>query len=284
MKRLQFDLLVENILLAEGSTPKAELFQNKKFNLTKFKDKAEEAKEAMKMLAGAKWLGGINVEKIETVFNNLIENLGEEPITYSDLVTIIDNSMRNSFTRQDLRVKWGRQFRNMFERLNDIQETEENPLRKEQPTAETSAVEGEVSDTGDDIPTTKPTVSAPTEAPKESLDLVSKRFWEKILGEGEYSRPELTRMMIEDNPDMEESDSTMKVSDLIMSGYLKKTSSGNYEAVDPSEENENKDGEEEGEGSGEVSTLDPDELSDFGDDFGDSFASSSDDEGRPFNA
>jgi hypothetical protein len=79
----------------------------------------------MKMLAGAKWLGGINVEKIETVFNNLIENLGEEPITYSDLVTIIDNSMRNSFTRQDLRVKWGRQFRNMFERLNDIQETEE---------------------------------------------------------------------------------------------------------------------------------------------------------------
>jgi hypothetical protein len=280
MKRLQFDLLVENILLAEGSTPKVELFQNKKFNLTKFKDKAEEAKEAMKMLAGAKWLGGINVEKIETVFNNLIENLGEEPITYSDLVTIIDNSMRNSFTRQDLRVKWGRQFRNMFERLNDIQETEENPLKKEQPAVETPAVEGEVSTPEDNTPA----VPTPTESPKESLDLVSKRFWEKILGEGEYSRPELTRMMIEDNPDMEESDSTMKVSDLIMSGYLKKTSSGNYEAIDPSEESENKE-EEEGEGSGEISTIDPDELSDFGSEFDDSsYTGSLDDEGRPFNA
>jgi hypothetical protein len=282
MKRLQFDLLVENILLAEGSTPKAELFQNKKFNLTKFKDKAEEAKEAMKMLAGAKWLGGINVEKIETVFNNLIENLGEEPITYSDLVTIIDNSMHNSFTRQDLRVKWGRQFRNMFERLNDIQETGENPLQKEQPVAnsESPATESEPSSTENNTPT----VSTPAQAPKESLDLISKRFWEKILDEGEYSRQELTRMMIEDNPDMEESDSTMKVSDLIMSGYLKKTSSGNYEAVDPSEEGENKE-EEEGEGSGEISTLDPDELSDFGSEFDDSsYTSSLDNEGRPFNA
>jgi hypothetical protein len=172
----------------------------------------------------------------------------------------------------------------MFERLNDIQETEENPLRKEQPTAETSNVGDEVSTAEDNIPTTKPTVSTSVEAPKESLDLVSKRFWEKILGEGEYSRPELTRMMIEDNPDMEESDSTMKVSDLIMSGYLKKTSSGNYEAIDPSEESENKE-EEEGEGSGEISTIDPDELSDFGSEFDDSsYTGSLDDEGRPFNA
>ena len=280
MKRLQFDLLVENILLAEGSTPKAELFQNKKFNLTKFKDKAEEAKEAMKMLAGAKWLGGINVEKIETVFNNLIENLGEEPITYSDLVTIIDNSMRNSFTRQDLRVKWGRQFRNMFERLNDIQETEENPLKKEQP-----AAEGEPSTAEGNASTASTVAPASTVATKESLDLVSKRFWEKILGEGEYSRTELTRMMIEDNPDMEESDSTMKVSDLIMSGYLKKTADGNYEAVDPSEESGSKEEEEEGEGSGEISTLDPEELSDFNTEFDDSsYTGSLDDEGRPFNA
>jgi hypothetical protein len=280
MKRLQFDLLVENILLAEGSTPKVELFQNKKFNLTKFKDKAEEAKEAMKMLAGAKWLGGINVEKIETIFNGLIDNLGEEPITYSDLITIIDNSMRNSFTRQDLRVKWGRQFRNMFERLNDIQETGENPLKKEQPAATEEGIPAD-----NETPTTEPAVtnSDKPESSEQSLDLISKRFWEKILGEGEYSRNELTKMMIEDNPDMEEADSTMKVSDLIMSGYLKKNSNGNYEAIDPSEEEEAKE-EEEGEGSGEVSTLDPDELSDFENDFGDSFGVSSDEEGRPFNA
>lgn len=278
MKRLQFDLLVKNILLAEGSIPKAEIFQNKKFNLTKFKDKAEEAKEAMKMLAGAKWLGGINVEKIENVFNNLIENLGEDPITYSDLITIIDNSMRDSFTRQDLRVKWGRQFRNMFERLNDIQETSENPLKKEQPAAETST-----EPTPKDQPPTETTSVKPeTVAQEKSLDLVSRRFWEKILGEGEYARKDLVRMMIEDNPDMEENDSVMKISDLIMSGYLKKTEDNNYEAVDPSTEKETS--SEEGEGSGEVTTLDPEELADFDNEDYDLLPSPrADDEGRPFN-
>lgn len=280
MKRLQFDLLVENLLLAEGSTPKSEVFQNKKFNLTKFKDKTEEAKEGMKMLAGAKWLGGVNVEKIETVFNNLIENLGNEPITYSDLVTIIDNSMRNSFTRADLRVKWGRQFRNMFERLNDIQESEENPIKNnvvQDESETTSTIQDEQPSN-----TESPNVVKPEVSEKESLDLVSKRFWEKILGEGEYSRSELVRMMIEDNPDMEDSDSTIKISDLIMSGYLKKTNNGNYEAVDPSEDNgENKE-EEEGEGSGEISTLDPDELNNDWDNEID--LPSFDNEDRPFNA
>lgn len=279
MKKLQFDLLVQNILLAEGSIPKAEVFQNKKFNLTKFKDKAEEAKEAMKMLAGAKWLGGINVEKIETVFNNLIENLGEEPITYSDLITIIDNSMRDSFTRQDLRVKWGRQFRNMFERLNDIQETSENPLKKEQPTS----TETEVSTPANQVPPAASTTQSEETPSEKSLDLISKRFWEKILGEGEYNRKDLVRMMIEDNPDLEENESVMKISDLIMSGYLKKTEDNNYEAVDPSAEKETQ-SEEEGEGSGEVTTLDPEELADFDSEDYDSFPSGSmDDEGRPFN-
>lgn len=277
MKKFQFDLLVENILLAEGSIPKAELFQNKKFNLTKFKDKAEEAKEAMKMLAGAKWLGGVNVEKIESVFNNLIENLGEEPITYSDLITIIDNSMRDSFTRQDLRVKWGRQFRNMFERLNDIQETSENPLKAEQPMAQ---AEGEAS--SQEQPTATTTPASKATAQEKALDLTSKRFWEKILGEGEYARKDLVRMFIEDNPDMEEDESVIKVSDLIMSGYLKKTQSGNYEAVDPSTEEENK--TEEGEGSGEVTTLDPEDLADFDSEDYDSLPTgSAEDEGRPFN-
>lgn len=275
MKKMQFDSLVENILLAEGSTPKAELYQNKKFNLTKFKDKAEEAKEAMKMLAGAKWLGGVNVDKIETVFSNLIENLGEEPITYPDLITIIDNSMRDSFTRQDLRVKWGRQFRNMFERLNDIQETDENPLKNNQPGNSTLTVS---STENQSSPETEPKTSVQT----KTLDLVSRRFWEKILGEGEYPRKDLVRMMIEDNPDMEESDSVMKISDLIMSGYLKKTEDNNYEAVDPSSQENNSKEDEEGEGSGEVTTLDPEDLDGF-EDYDSVPSRSLDDEGRPFN-
>lgn len=278
MKKMQFDLLVENILLSEGSMPKLELYQNKKFNLTKFKDKAEEAKEAMKMLAGAKWLGGINVDKIETVFNNLIENLGEEPITYSDLITIIDNSMRDSFTRQDLRVKWGRQFRNMFERLNDIQETDVNPLKNNQSDKTTPA-----SSSGENqpLPEMTPTTPKPSVQTK-SLDLVSRRFWEKILGEGEYPRKDLVRMMIEDNPDIEESDSVMKISDLIMSGHLKKTEDNNYEAVDPSAEENKPKEDEEGEGSGEVTTLDPEDIEGF-EDYDSVPSVPVDDEGRPFS-
>lgn len=91
-------------------------------------------------------------------------------------------------------------------------------------------------------------------------DPVMKRFWEKILGEGPYKREELQRMMIEDNPDMEESEARVNVSALIRSGYIKKTDRG-YEAVDPEEEEPSK--EKEGEGSGEVTSgYDPEELDD----------------------
>ncbi len=92
-------------------------------------------------------------------------------------------------------------------------------------------------------------------------DPVMKRFWEKILGEGPYQKEELVRMMIEDNPDMEESESKLNISALIRSGYLQKTDNG-FEAVDP-EEVTNKE-EKEGEGSGEITTgYDPEEVEDF---------------------
>jgi len=93
-------------------------------------------------------------------------------------------------------------------------------------------------------------------------DPVMKRFWEKIYGEGEYSKEELQRMIIEDNPDMEESEARINISSLIRSGYIIKTDSGNYEAIDPEEEKESE--EKEGEGSGEVTTgYDPEELDDI---------------------
>lgn len=92
-------------------------------------------------------------------------------------------------------------------------------------------------------------------------DPVMKRFWEKILGEGSYQKEELTRMMIEDNPDMEESEARLNVSALIRSGYLQKTEQG-YEAVDPEEETGKE--EKEGEGSGEVTAgYDPEEVAEF---------------------
>jgi len=84
-------------------------------------------------------------------------------------------------------------------------------------------------------------------------DLSLKRFYEKILGEGEYSRKELVKMYQEDNLDVEDADAVLKISDLIMSGYLRKTESGNFEAVDPDSEEENKE-EKEGEGTGEVTS------------------------------
>lgn len=92
-------------------------------------------------------------------------------------------------------------------------------------------------------------------------DPVMKRFWEKILGEGPYQKEELSRMMIEDNPDMEESEARINVSALIRSGYIIKTESG-YEAVDPEEEGSKE--EKEGEGTGEVTTgFDPEEIDDI---------------------
>jgi hypothetical protein len=94
-------------------------------------------------------------------------------------------------------------------------------------------------------------------------DLSLKRFYEKILGEGEYSRKELVKMYQEDNLDVEDADAVLKISDLIMSGYLKKTESGNFEAVDPDSEEENKE-EKEGEGTGEVTSgFENDDVEDF---------------------
>lgn len=95
-------------------------------------------------------------------------------------------------------------------------------------------------------------------------DPVMKRFWEKIMGEGPYQKEELARMMIEDNPDMEESEARINVSALIRSGYINKTESG-YEAVDPEEEKSTE--EKEGEGTGEVTSgYDPEELEDIDND------------------
>jgi hypothetical protein len=92
-------------------------------------------------------------------------------------------------------------------------------------------------------------------------DPIMKRFWEKILGEGEYSREELVRMMVEDNPDMEEPEAKLNVSSLIRTGYLIKAGNG-YEAVDPEETKEKE--EKEGEGSGEITSgYDPDEVEDI---------------------
>lgn len=92
-------------------------------------------------------------------------------------------------------------------------------------------------------------------------DPIMKRFWEKILGEGPYQKEELSRMMIEDNPDMEESEARINVSALIRSGYLQKVDDG-YEAIDPEEEKGTE--EKEGEGTGEVTAgYDPDEIEDI---------------------
>lgn len=103
--------------------------------------------------------------------------------------------------------------------------------------------------------------AAATEAGAGIDDPIMKRFWEKILGEGAYQKEELARMMIEDNPDLEESEARLNISALIRSGYIKKTDQG-YEAIDPEEQT---DGEEkEGEGSGEITTgYDPEEVEDL---------------------
>jgi hypothetical protein len=70
-----------------------------------------------------------------------------------------------------------------------------------------------------------------TESGQGIDDPIMKRFWNKILGEGPYQREELVRMIIEDNPDMEESEAKINISSLIRTGYIEK-SEGGYKAVD----------------------------------------------------
>jgi hypothetical protein len=96
-------------------------------------------------------------------------------------------------------------------------------------------------------------------------DPVMKRFWMKILGEEEYSRSELVRMYVEDNPDVEEDDAKMSISSLISTGYLTKTGPDSFKAVDPEEESDVD--QQEGEGSGEVTSgYDPEDVEDFDND------------------
>jgi hypothetical protein len=112
-------------------------------------------------------------------------------------------------------------------------------------------------------------VEKPVNKPSKSAgldDVTLKRFWEKIYGEDEYSRKDLVRMYVEDNPGVEPDDAVMKISDMVLSGYLKKTDTGNYIAVDPEQEPE-KQSEEEGQGSGEITSgIDVDEIEDINSD------------------
>jgi len=96
-------------------------------------------------------------------------------------------------------------------------------------------------------------------------DPVMRGVWLRILGEGEYSRQELQRMFIDAVPDMEESEAKMNVSSLISTGYLKKVGPDMFEAVDPEEKSEA--GQEEGEGTGEVTSgVDVEDIEDIDDD------------------
>lgn len=93
-------------------------------------------------------------------------------------------------------------------------------------------------------------------------DPLMKRVWVRILDEGEYSREELARMFIDEDPDLDETDAKINVSALIRTGYLVKTEGGNFKAVDPEEQQEQD--AVEGEGTGEVTAgYDPDEVEDW---------------------
>jgi hypothetical protein len=130
----KFDLYVESIL-QEGAKSKEEIFSNKRFNISKFKDSLETAKESLRKLASKGWIGNLNSQNIEVMFDKVIEDLGEEPISYIDMINSIDRSLSsfeetplsNLKTNRSLRGKWLRQFRTMFEKSNNIQTVEDKP-------------------------------------------------------------------------------------------------------------------------------------------------------------
>ena len=84
-------------------------------------------------------------------------------------------------------------------------------------------------------------------------DPAMKRFWIKILDEGDYTRDELIRMYIEDNPDEEDNDAKMSIASLISTGYLVKSGTNQFKAVDPEEQSDEREAKE-GEGTGEITS------------------------------
>ena len=94
-------------------------------------------------------------------------------------------------------------------------------------------------------------------------DPAMKRFWIKILDEGDYTRDELIRMYIEDNPDIDDSDAKMSISSLIGTGYIVKSGPNQFKAVDPEEAHEGEEAKE-GEGTGEVTSgYEDEDVEDF---------------------
>ena len=115
-----FDSLISNFI-QEGRKPKAETFSSKNFNLSKIESSLEKAKEGFMALANVKWLGNLKPEKVEQVFNAVIEQLGKDDnVSYESVKKSIDFALSKNLPATNA-GKWSRQFRNWIENLQDIQ-------------------------------------------------------------------------------------------------------------------------------------------------------------------
>ena len=139
-----FNNLLAN-LLEEGRKSKSETFGTKSFNLSKIEDSLEKAKEGFIALANVKWLGNLKPEKIEQVFNAVIEQLGKDDnVSYESVKKSIDFALSRTLPSTNA-GKWSRQFRNWIENLEGIQggsSSSSSPSSdEEEPSEETSNTE-----------------------------------------------------------------------------------------------------------------------------------------------
>jgi len=147
-----FDSLISNFI-QEGRKPKTETFSSKNFNLSKIESSLEKAKEGFMALANVKWLGNLKPEKVEQVFNAVIDQLGKDDnVSYESVKKSIDFALSKNLPATNA-GKWSRQFRNWIENLQDIQssgnpsiesDTEENTESEndtEENSSETSKIQ-----------------------------------------------------------------------------------------------------------------------------------------------
>ena len=121
----QFDSVLSQFsqYVEEGRKPKTETFNSKSFNLSKIENSLEEAKKGFLALANIKWLGNLKPEKVEQVFNAVIEQLGKDDnVSYESVKKSIDFALNKTLPSTNA-GKWSRQFRNWIENLQDIQGT-----------------------------------------------------------------------------------------------------------------------------------------------------------------
>lgn len=165
-------------LFQEGRKPKTETFGSKNFNLSKLETSLAKAKEGFMALANVKWLGNLKPEKVEQVFNAVIEQLGKDDnVSYDSVKNSIDFALNRVLPSTNA-GKWSRQFRNWIENLEDIQGTSTSEDNLPPPSNSDNTPSNESPDSS--LDQTSPSVNSTTASDNETAVYELSDFQQKL--------------------------------------------------------------------------------------------------------